>query len=228
MGRLFCVVTLTMVLSSCGGGEVVGTTRSQESTTTASVTTTAAGPSTTASTPATTPSSASTTEAVGPDLVTTSPEDPALSREAWLGVTFMGSLGPWLPAGFEDFGGTCLGDPHADPPCTHSLHFAAVVDDPEAVLQEWLVVMGRLRGRDEAGIAEWEIVDALYVAYPSGSDLILRTECWANSGASINFGVTRGWSVASVPLRAWYGDWRAEAIREMAITTDLMCSGAYD
>jgi len=161
-------------------------------------------------------------------LVVTTPDDPALERNAWLGLVFSGDPDELLPLGFDGIGGECIGDPDSDDFCGHTLSFAQSVDDSGSTVEQWLVILGRFRGRDATGIAESEVVDVLYIEYPSGHDLTLQTECWAESDAHMDFGIGHRGCLGVPPLRAWYADWESETITEVPATSDLFCSDTCD
>lgn len=248
--RLVFVVGLALLVSSCRSDEAVDTTLSLESaTTTADVaatiapttgTTTGRSPSTTSAL-TTIRSSESGEEGIGRGVVVTTPEDPALDPEALLGVVFRddiveavvpSGLGGRLPgrygveavfpAGFEVAGGQCAGTP-GDDFCSYVLHFAESLDDSETAGKEWVTLFSHTRGRDEAGTPVWQVVDALYVEFPSGHDLAFHPGCWAKMDTNV-LGVVEGGYWGKVrPLRAWYADWETETITEIPVTSDIHC-----
>jgi hypothetical protein len=235
--RLSVVVGLALlaiILSSCGSDELVDTTLSPDSatTTTPTVTTAAIEPTTTDTaerTPTTTRApttltSRPTGDEAEPEDVMTVPDNPALKPDAWLGVVYRGDMEGVVPAGFESTGGKCVGDLEAEDACTLALDFARSVDDPDTEMEEWLILLGRFRSRDSAGIPEWEVVDALYVGFPEGHDLHLFTsECWSWYGFGVAIG---GWASCSPPvtlLRAWQVDWHNETITEVEVNDNVFC-----
>lgn len=235
--RLVFVVSLALVVSSCRT-EVVESTFSLESaTTTATVATTVA--QTTALT--TIRSSESAEEGVEREIVVTTPEDPALDREAWIGVVFrddvMDAVVPTglrgrlpgryrveavVPPGFRVVGRQCAGAP-GDGFCSYVLHFAESVDDSDMASKEWLTLFSHFRGRDMAGTPVWQAVDALYVEFPYGDDLTFHPGCWGELDTNV-LGVVEGGYWGKVrPLRAWYADWQTETITEIPVTSDIHC-----
>jgi hypothetical protein len=123
-----------------------------------------------------------------------------------------------------------VGDPDSDDFCAHNLSYAQSVEvvGSTGASERWLILLGRFRSRDEEGHAEWEVVDVLYIEFPSGRGLALHLQCWGDSDASVDFGVGEKGCTPKRPLRAWDADWQTEIITEIPITSNLFCSDVCD
>lgn len=238
MKRWIAITVLTGLVAACGGepGQSLSTSAASvvptEAVTVTPVLTTTAtsipGAITTVSTTtlpsaSTEPMNTTTATTIGSEAISTEAPDPALRRDAWIGLVITESR-QHLPPGFRIEMSSCIGDPSDADICSHGLMTAHATDDASS-REQYLVFLER--GGDEPGT--WTIVDALYVEFPTGRGLVFHTDCWVDSIPGSHFGVgPRGDCARVHPLRAWGADWQDERIVEVEAPGSCTCQEVCD